>query len=104
VPKAINPLNEDYSPVEKFMRGRFYTMMRTLQHEGARAWQHYKRLYIFTGTWFEKIDTLDELFQEIQDVSPCETLLRCFNILCPYDQELPRLLSADDYSSMETAW
>jgi len=46
---------------------------------------HYKKLYLFTGTWFEKIENLEDLYNDIKDLHGSEVLIRCFNILCPYD-------------------
>ena len=62
---------------------------------------HYKRLYLYTGTWFEKIETLEELYNDVKDLHGSEVLIRCFNILCPYDKPLPKLSSNSELEDME---
>lgn len=44
-------------------------------------------MFLFSGSWFEKIDTLEELYSEVKSLSPCEAMVRCFNILYPYEKE-----------------
>jgi hypothetical protein len=61
-------------------------------------------MYLFSGSWFEKVDTLDELYSEISNITPCEAMVRCFNILCPFDKELPRMATNEDKIDLENAW
>ena len=61
-------------------------------------------MYLFSGSWFEKVDTLDELFSDIQNITPYEAMVRCFNILCPFDKQLPLMNTNEDKKDLENAW
>ena len=45
---------------------------------------HVKRPYIYTGSWAEDIDSLEDLFETFVNVNGPEAAMRSFNILCPY--------------------
>jgi hypothetical protein len=38
----------------------------------------------------EGVNTMEELFDTLKDVTPGETCMRIFNVLCPYDRPLPK--------------
>jgi hypothetical protein len=44
-----------------------------------------RRPYLFTGSWFEGINNINDLYEKIKGVSPTEALIRSFNIVCPYE-------------------
>lgn len=54
-----------------------------------KAWMHLKKPYLFTGSWLEGVRNLEELHELLKDVNPPEAVLRCFNVMCPYDKKLP---------------
>ena len=62
---------------------------------------HYKRLNLFTGTWFERIGTLEELYNHVKDMHGSEVLIKCFNLLCPYDKPLPKLSYNSELEDMD---
>ena len=37
----------------------------------------------------EGLNTMEEIYEALKDVTPGEATIRVFNILCPYDRPLP---------------
>jgi len=50
---------------------------------------HLKKPYIYTGSWMEGLNTMEELYESLKDITPGEVTMRIFNVLCPYDRPLP---------------
>lgn len=63
--------------------------MKKVQESGIRANHHLKRPYVYTGSWMEGINNMEELYAAIKDVPAGEACVRAFNILCPFDRQLP---------------
>jgi len=36
------------------------------------------------------VNNTEDLFENVKNVHPSETMLRCFNIICPYEKQLPK--------------
>jgi Ca2+-dependent lipid-binding protein/Ca2+-binding EF-hand superfamily protein len=75
--------------VPEYWRGKLIGMMEQLQQIGVRSYQHVKRPYLFTGSWMEGITSIEQLYDRVRDITAAEAMLRLFNILQPYDGELP---------------
>jgi len=37
----------------------------------------------------ESVLTLEDLYEMVKDIDPCESMIRTFNVLCPYEKNLP---------------
>ncbi|KRW98286.1 Ankyrin repeat-containing domain [Pseudocohnilembus persalinus] len=70
-------------------RERFFQMMKKIQEEGIRVFQHVKKPYIYTGSWMEGVQKLGDLYTVMADLQATEAVLCVFNLLCPYDKPLP---------------
>lgn len=79
-------------------RERFFEMMKTVQEQGVKAFQHVKKPFIYTGSWMEGVQNLEDLYNLMSGVAPTEACLCAFNLLCPYDKPLP---SADEGGMQE---
>jgi hypothetical protein len=70
--------------------------MKKVQESGIKANHHLKKPYIYTASWMEGINTMEELYDSLKDVSPGETAMRIFNLLCPYDRPLPKRAGTEE--------
>ena len=59
-------------------------LMKKLQESGIKSMWHLKRPYIYTGSWAEDMEGLEDLYECFINVSGAEAAMRTFNILCPY--------------------
>jgi len=50
-----------------------------------------KKPYLFTGSWMEGVESVNKLLQRFSGCSGQEAALRVFNVLCPYEKELPQI-------------
>jgi hypothetical protein len=64
-------------------------MMKKIQEEGVRVFQHIKKPFIYSGSWMEGINSLEDLYELFSEITPTESCLLTFNLLCPYDKPLP---------------
>lgn len=53
---------------------------------------HLKRPYIYTGSWAEDVEGLEDLYESFINLSGAEAAMRTFNILCPYEKALPTVV------------
>lgn len=60
--------------------------MKRIQQNGVKMGLHHRRPYLFTGSWFEGVNNINDLHQKIQEISGTEALIRAFNIVCPYEE------------------
>lgn len=37
----------------------------------------------------EGINSLENLLEMVKNIDPCEAIMKCFNLLCPYENDLP---------------
>ena len=49
-------------------------MMKKIQEEGVKVFQHIKKPYIYTGSWMEGVNSLEELYQILSELSPTEVI------------------------------
>jgi hypothetical protein len=84
-------LQVKWSPasINQWIREKFFTIMKKVQESGIKANHHLKRPYVYTGSWMEGINNMEELYAAIKDVPAGEACVRTFNILCPFDRQLP---------------
>ena len=73
------------------MREKFFVLMKKLQESGIKAQWHLRRPYIYTASWAEDIEGLEDLFECLLGTSGPEAAMRTFNILCPYEKPLPKI-------------
>lgn len=75
--------------VPEYWRSKMIKIMEQLQEIGVRSHQHIKRPYLFTGSWMEGVTTIEQLFDRIKGITSNEAMLRLFNILQPFEGEMP---------------
>ena len=85
-----NKINLENGIVPSFLQNSFYDIMKRLQKNGIESYQHIRKPYLFTGSWFEGIKNLEELFEKIKNLNSNETMIRTFNMICPYEEDLPK--------------
>ena len=93
--KKVGKEDDNNNAMIVFLREQFFELMKKIQETGIQTFQHFKRPYLYTGSWMEGIRTIEELYDRLRDLRPAEAALRTFNILCPYDKPLP-LLKGDE--------
>lgn len=64
-------------------------LMKKLQESGIKSLWHIKRPYIYTGSWAEDVEGLEDLYECFINTSGAEAAMRTFNILCPYEKQFP---------------
>lgn len=89
--KKVGREEESSNAMITFLREQFFELMKKIQDTGVQNFQHFKRPYLYTGSWMEGIRTIEDLYDRIKDLRPAEAAIRTFNILCPYDKPLPVL-------------
>ena len=57
---------------------------------------HLKRPYVYTGSWAEDMDSLEDLYDIFLNVNGPEAAMRTFNILCPYEKPLPAVVGKSE--------
>ena len=50
------------------MREQFYFLMKKVQENGVQTKQHFKKPYLYTGSWMEGVQTIEELFERVKDI------------------------------------
>lgn len=45
---------------------------------------HLKRPYVYTGSWAENVESLEDLYEAFLNTTGPEAAMRAFNLLCPY--------------------
>ena len=98
-PKAgsNNPLlGGDVNQVSTWLREKFFVLMKKLQESGVKIRYHIKKPFLYTASWMEEIESVEELFSVFSDLSGPEVAMRTFNVLCPYEKKLPSGISTID--------
>ena len=78
------------SMVADYWRNKLVSIMEQLQDIGVKSHQHIKRPYLFTGSWMEGVSSVEQLYDRIRGLTANEAMLRLFNVLQPFEGELPR--------------
>lgn len=87
--ESINPGQRGSNLVPEYWRSRLIKIMEQLQDIGVRSHQHVRRPYLFTGSWMEGVTTIEQLYDRVKDITANEAMLRLFNIVNPYEGEMP---------------
>jgi hypothetical protein len=75
--------------VPEYWKSKLVKIMEQLQDVGVKSHQHIKRPYLFTGSWMEGVTTIEQLFDRVKGITANEAMLRLFNIIQPYEGDLP---------------
>lgn len=81
--------NREKMIIPNFIRDKLFDIMRKIQDHGVQSYQHIKRPYMFTGSWLEDINKLEDFHTKIASLTATEATLRIFNVLFPYEKEFP---------------
>ena len=81
--------NREKMVIPNFIRDKLFDIMRKVQDHGVQTYQHIKRPYMFTGSWLEDINKLEDFHTKISSLTATEATLRVFNVLFPYEKEFP---------------
>lgn len=63
--------------------------LKRVQEYGVKADIHFKKPYMYTGSWMEYIHSLEDLMANIEATTSSEATLKVFNILFPFTKPLP---------------
>ena len=74
----------------KYYKDTLIQLLRRVQEYGAQSYEHVKKPYLFSGSWMEGVNTLDDLMLKLDHISTTESVMRVFNICYPYNKPLPR--------------
>lgn len=55
-------LGGDTNQVSTWLREKFFVLMKKLQESGVKIRYHLKKPFIYTASWMEEIDNIEELF------------------------------------------
>ena len=75
--------------VPEYWRSKMIGIMEQLQQIGVRSHQHIRRPYLFTGSWMEGVTTIEQLYDRVKDITANEAMLRLFNIMQPFEGDMP---------------
>eukprot|EP00826_Nyctotherus_ovalis_P011155 TRINITY_DN12910_c0_g2_i1.p1 TRINITY_DN12910_c0_g2~~TRINITY_DN12910_c0_g2_i1.p1 ORF type:complete len:590 (+),score=142.61 TRINITY_DN12910_c0_g2_i1:1041-2810(+) len=64
-------------------------MLTQIQEHGIKSYQHIKRPYLFSGSWLEGVNSIEDFMNAINSTSPSEAVLKVFNVLHPCNSSLP---------------
>ena len=64
--------------------------MKNVQEEGIRVNQHLKKPFIYTGSWMESVQNVEDLYNILSSLNSTEATLCTFNLLCPFEGNLPK--------------
>lgn len=92
-PSNAPVLGGDINQISTWLREKLFVLLKKLQESGVRAKFHIKRPYIFTGSWLENADSIEDLYSIFGEISGPEVAMRVFNVLCPYEKKLSTGLS-----------
>lgn len=87
--ESIAPGQRGSNLVPEYWRNKLIKIMEQLQDIGVRSHQHVRRPYLFTGSWMEGVTTIEQLFDRVKDITANEAMLRLFNIVNPFEGEMP---------------
>ena len=60
--------------------------LKQIQEYGINSYQHAKKPYLFTGSWLEKVNSVEDLINDINSSTPSEAVLKVFNVLYPCER------------------
>ena len=61
-------LGGDVNQVSTWLREKLFVLLKKLQESGVRSGLHVKRPYIFTGSWLEGVDSIEDLYSVMLDI------------------------------------
>ena len=73
-------------------------LLRRIQKFGIDSYVFKKKRYLYTGSWMEYVNNLDDLMLQVNGVNSNEACMKIFNVLFPYPEPLP--LGQGDESSL----
>ena len=93
---AINniPPQQDYRDrmvIAPFLRDKLMDLLQKIQEYGIETNQFIKKPYMFTGSWLEGVNGIQELYEKLVNVAPLETAIRVFNVFFPSEKQYPVL-------------
>jgi Ca2+-binding EF-hand superfamily protein len=73
-----------------------FKLLSRIQEYGVASYQHIKNPSLFSGSWMEKVQNVDDLINTMINTSAHEAIMRVFNILSPYKKPLPTGTGKED--------
>jgi hypothetical protein len=55
-------LGGDINQVSTWLREKLFVLLKKLQESGVKSKFHVKRPYIYTGSWMENVDSIEDLY------------------------------------------
>lgn len=74
----------------KTQKDKLVAFMKNIQEYGVKSMQHLTKPSLYSGSWLENINNIDELYKYLNTLSSTEAVLRIFNILSPYENVFPQ--------------
>lgn len=75
----------------KVYQERLINLLKDVQAYGLESEASSRNPSLFTGQWMENVQTLEDLMDEIERLTPSEACMKIFNVLHPCKiRQLPR--------------
>jgi hypothetical protein len=86
-------LNENRNNFNDFVmrsqKEKMQEFLRNIQDYGIKSLQHLTNPSVYTGSWIENINNLEDFYKFIKKCDSCDAVIRVFNLLYPYDKNFP---------------
>jgi ankyrin repeat protein len=86
----ITNLNNVNDFLFKSQKEKLVSYLKNIQEYGVKSMQHLSKPSLYSGSWLESVNNIDDLFKAINTCSPTEAVLKIFNILSPYKNTFPQ--------------
>ena len=63
--------------------------MKKLQLSGIETSYHEEKPYLFSASWMESINNIEQLYEWVHNMPSSEVMIAVFNIMYPYKGEYP---------------
>ena len=87
-----NEYNFDYNDdlMYNTNRNKLISFLKNIQDYGVKTQQHLVKPELYSGSWLEKVNNINELYKFFGNYTPHESALAIYNIMIPFVNPLPK--------------
>ncbi len=71
-------------------RNKLISFLKNIQDYGVKTQQHLVKPELYSGSWLEKVNNINELYHFFGNYTPHESALAIYNIMIPFVNPLPK--------------
>lgn len=72
------------------LKKKLISFLRNIQNYGVKSMQHLSKPELYSGSWLEKVNNVEDLYKFLSTLSSPEAAIAIFNVLSPYTDTLPK--------------